>query len=85
MNEIEKLREDIAFLQKIEPLIEELEAARAVKRDDPERWFNAKQAFEEERRYWRLIGEYLSVTNATVNTEVVDAHAEGYTLISEGK
>lgn len=86
MNEIEKLKEDIAFLQKIEPLMSEFEAAREVKHEDPDRWFNAKQAFEVERTYWRQIGEYLAATNANINASVANADGKGFdTNQSEGK
>lgn len=77
MSEIEKLKADIAFLQEIEPLMEELEAARAVKKEDPDRWFEAKQAFEPVRTYWRLIGEYVAATQANIAANVVDGKVDG--------
>ena len=63
MSEIERLKAEIEMLQEILPLEEELEAARAVKDTDPERWFNAKQAYEPVRTYWRQIAEYLRSAN----------------------
>lgn len=62
MTELDKIKADMAFYAKIGPLHEELEAAREVKSDDPVRFQEAKQAFEEQRTFYRQIAEYIKAT-----------------------
>ena len=59
MTDLEKAQADAAFYAEVGPLQVEFEEARDAKTDDPERWFNAKQAFEDQRTYYREIYEYL--------------------------
>lgn len=55
--ELDRLRGEQAFYEEVIPLQVELEAAREVKADDPVRFAEAKQAFEEKRTAYRLIAE----------------------------
>lgn len=55
--ELDRIRGEQAFYEEVIPLQVELEAAREVKADDPVRFAEAKQAFEEKRTAYRLIAE----------------------------
>ena len=57
--ELDKIKAEIAFYEEVGPLQEELESAREVKKNDPVRFADAKEAFEEKRTFYRQIGEYL--------------------------
>lgn len=57
--DLEKAQANIEFYTQVAPLELELEEARVSKGEDPERWFAAKQAFEEQRTFYREIGEYI--------------------------
>lgn len=79
--ELDKIKADMAFYAEVGPLQEEFEAARESKKDDPERWHNAKQAFEEKRTYWRQVGEAVNVSavasadsgDVVITPEVINA------------
>lgn len=70
MSELDKIKAEGAFYAEIGPLQEEFEAAREVKKEDPERWYEAKQAFEEKRTYWRSIGEAIHALAAADDSDV---------------
>lgn len=55
--ELDRIRGEQAFYEEVIPLQVELEDARKVKADDPVRFQEAKQAFEEKRTAYRLIAE----------------------------
>lgn len=81
--ELDKIKAEVAFYQEVGPLEEELEAAREVKKDEPVRWQEAKQAFEEKRRFYRQIGEYLKAqavdaddSDTSVGAPVIDVAAD---------
>lgn len=57
--DLDRIKAEMSFYKEVGPLEEELEEARAVKADDPVRFADAKAAFEEKRRYYREIAEYL--------------------------
>lgn len=57
MSEVDRIKGELAFYAEVLPLEEELEAAREVKKDDPVRFQEAKQVFEEHRRFYREIAQ----------------------------
>lgn len=73
--ELEHIQAQVAFYNEVGPLEEELEAARIVKADDPVRWSEAKQAFEEKRRFYRQIAEFLNSGSGIV-APAIDGTAE---------
>jgi hypothetical protein len=48
---------EVTFYTQVAPLMEELEAAREVRREEPVRWEEAKQAFAEVQTFYRLLDE----------------------------
>lgn len=68
--ELDKIKADIAFYNEVGPLEEELEAAREVKKEEPVRWQEAKQAFEEKRRFYRQIAEFVKAEAANGSTNI---------------
>ena len=82
MNEFDKIQELITFLNEVKPLVEEMEAARLVKTEDPERWWASKNAFEDKRRYWRQIAEYVASGAAQVAAPVANAKAAPFAPVT---
>lgn len=60
--DLDRIKAEAAFYGEVLPLEVELEEARENKAKDPERFQVAKQAFEEQRSYFRQIAEYLKAT-----------------------
>lgn len=87
MNDLEKIQSEMAFYAEVGPIMEELEAARLVKGEDPERWKAAVAAMDGDdnqpgvRTYYRQIAEYVNaVTLAEVdeaNTSITVATVDG--------
>lgn len=74
-SDLAKMQADIALLTQILPLEEELEAARAVKDEQPERFFNAKQKYESVRTYLRQCAAYLKAVGQMEDEEgVITTH-----------
>lgn len=48
---------EVSFYTIVAPLMEELEAARETRREDPERWHEAAQAYDEMQTLFRLLDE----------------------------
>ena len=66
--ELDRIRGEQAFYEEIIPLQVELEDARKVKADDPVRFQEAKQAFEEKRTAYRRIAEQANTDAVQVST-----------------
>lgn len=66
LEEIQALKD---FYDSILPLEIEFEEARLTKRDDPERWKAAVEAYEPQRTYWRQIGEFLRAASLLEDTD----------------
>ena len=76
--DLENAQANLEFYTTVAPLELEFEEARATKEDDPERWLAAKQAFEEQRTFYRQIGEYLKASEeaATIAAAAAEATVE---------
>ena len=97
MNELEKIQGEVAFWKEIGPALEEFEAARETKKEDPERWEAAKQALDGEekngegkdgiRTLYRKIAEFLTGPgeddNVNVGVETIDAEFETISPVKE--
>lgn len=81
--ELDKIKNEVAFYQEVGPLEQELEEAREVKKDDPVRFAEAKQAFEEKRRLYRQIAEFVKAqavaeddgSNTDISVPVIEVEA----------
>lgn len=76
MSDLDKIKGDLAFYNEVLPLEEELEAARLVKKEDPERWFEAKQAFEEKRRAYRQLAQGITPSEGEIVAPEIKASAK---------
>jgi hypothetical protein len=72
------IQEQIDFLNDIKDVTEEFFAAKAVKREDPERYEAAVNAFQERRSFWRAINRLGAAPagDDTVQASSVDSKAE---------
>lgn len=85
MSELDKIKAEGAFYAEIGPLQEEFEAAREVKKEDPERWYEAKQAFEDKRTYWRAIGEAIQANAWAAANDDSDVKVTTDTVAADSK
>lgn len=76
--ESSRIKAELAFYEEVLPLEEELEAAREDKKNDPVRFAEAKQVFEEKRRFYREIAQFVrSSPESGTNIEVPGIDAGG--------
>lgn len=54
------LKAEIELLQDLESATEEFDAAQLVRKEDPERWEAAKEAFQAKRSFWRGVNHSLT-------------------------
>lgn len=80
MSELDRIKAELAFYAEVLPLEEELEAAREVKKEDPVRFQEAKQVFEEHRRFYRTIAQSKAPEEGHIVTGTVEVDGVAFKL-----
>jgi hypothetical protein len=75
MSDLDRIKAELAFYSEVLPLEEELEAARESRKEDPVRFQEAKQVFEEHRRFYRTIAQTKTPEEGTIVAPTAEADA----------